>query len=494
LPEHLRTILRDLGLAIHVPGLMAFVTLPIGLAAGEWETLVPFLATGLLAIGLGQTLFRAFRRAGAMQMRHAMDTAALAWLVVPLFGALPFLLVALATPEDALSPSLGHFRSPLDAVFEGVSGFTSSGLTMTLDPAELPASLQWWRSFMQWVGGVGVIVLLLTVLDPSGDAERLYFAEARERTIRPDLLATVRTIWWIYGLYPGLAILGLWLAGMPIWHALNYGMAAIATGGFGSSSGGAADFGTAPCLVLIVIIAVGAISFATHDRMLTKRRGALFWRDPETRALLAVLGLGALLLLLENRSASGTWLWLDSAFQWASASSTAGFQIVDLGTWSVTAHMLLIAAMICGGASGSTAGGFKLHRVVLVTGGALRRIARVVRQPWRLAGHKALGDPREARRQLEAATTLLAIWLATLMAGTLLLLHVLGPDARLDAVLLEAASALGNVGLSSGIANPDLPWGGKVTLIGLMWVGRLEIVPALVLLANLVPSRGRHNG
>jgi trk system potassium uptake protein TrkH len=489
--DYVKTILRDLGIAIHIPGLMALATLPICVAFGELYAVLAFVLTALISIVPGQALYRRFRTAEEMHIRHAMDTAVLAWIVIPIIAALPTVLVA-ASLSDAPA-SLMLFRNPLNALFESVSGFTSTGLTLSVQPTDLPHSLQWWRSFMQWIGGVGVIVLMLSVFHPSVDAHRLYFAEARQTLIGPTVVSTVRTMWWIYLLYTAVAVLALRAAGMPWWVALNYGMTGIATGGFGMTNGNIGDFGWVPRLVMLAVMIAGSISFATHHRLLRRNGREWWWRNGEARLLMVLLGSGAVLLLAENLWSGHSAHWFEAIFHWTSALCTGGFQYADLGAWSPTAQLLLVAAMVIGGAAGSTTGGLKLSRVALLTRGALHRIERVARQPWRLSEHRPIGDPHEAERQrrnMEAAAILAVLWVATLLGGAIVLLHLAGPSASLGQALLEAASALGNVGLSDGLTNPDLPAAAKLTLMVIMWMGRLEIIPVLVLLASL----GRRGG
>jgi len=492
--EYARTILRDLGVAIHIPGLMALVSIPVCLLADETFMVAPFAACAVVAIVPGQVMFRTFRNAGAMQVRHAMDMAILAWVTISLLGMIPLMAGAWAAPQE-MSATLEAFRQPWNALFESVSGFTSTGLTMTAHPEDLPHALQWWRSFMQWIGGVGVIVLMLAVFHPSGDAHRLYLAEAREQQITASLVETVRTMWWLYLVLTVAALAALRLAGISWWHALNYAMTGIATGGFGVTDGNIGDFGLAPRLVMSAIVIVGAISFAVHYRLLVQRRLRAFSRDREVRLLMALLVIGGAAITLEAWWANGPQHGLDSAFHWVSALCTAGFQSSTFEAWSPTARLILIAGMVIGGMAGSTAGGLKLSRLRILGEGIARRIGHVATQPWRLTEHRNLGDDHEAvrhRRLLEAASLLALLWVTSLVAGTIVLLHAAGPNVSLEMALFEAASAMGNVGLSSGLAGPDLPWPGKAALIVMMWMGRLEIIPVLVLAASLRPRPVAH--
>lgn len=484
---HGRTVLRDLGVVLHVPGLMALASLPVCWIFGEGFAVPPFLSTAVVALLPGQILFHAFRQAAPMRLRHAMVTVVVSWMLVPLVGALPFLLMAWQAPDAASSTTLLVFRDFWNALFESVSGFTSTGLTMAESPSRLPHALQWWRSFTQWVGGVGVILVMLSVFHPSGDAYRLYFSEAHGKTLVPDLAETVRTIWWIYLIYTAAAIALLWITGMNAWQAVNYGMTGIATGGFGVTDNSLGDFGAGPRLAMILIMLTGAVSFAAHYHILAQRRISTLWKDPQHRMLIVLWIAGTLLLVAENAWSGVDVDSLDGLFQWTSALATAGFQTVSLEAWSPTALLLLSIAMTCGGAAGATTGGLKLQRVLLLVEGAYARIRGVALHPWRLMEHKPIADADmdHAVRRLEAATIMLALWLALILAGTLLLVHAVGTGVALERVVLEVASALGNVGLSAGITGPDLHWTGKLGLTVIMWMGRLEIIPVLVLLAAL---------
>ena len=151
--------------------------------------------TALISLCLGQLLFRLFRQAKGARRREALQIVALSWLIIPLLGTIPYLAIA-----SESSSTIPEFQSFWNALFEAVFGFTSTGLTTAKDSSQLPYSLQWWRSFTQWVGGIGLIVLTLSILNPRTNVQRLYEAEAREK-IAPTIKETVRQIWLIYLLY-----------------------------------------------------------------------------------------------------------------------------------------------------------------------------------------------------------------------------------------------------------------------------------------------------
>jgi len=477
-----RTVLRDLGVVLHVPGAMALVSIGVAVLAGESSAALAFLITALTAFAVGQILYRAFRSQGEpLRVANAMIAAVLAWTATPLFAALPFVFMAWSAPAGNGWGEV--FVNPLSALFEATSGFTSTGLTMVDHPSQLPHALQWWRSFLQWVGGVGIILATLTVFHPSGDAYRLYFSEGREQTIGDDVTASVLRMWWIYVLYTGCGATLLWLAGMDAWAALNHAMTAIATGGFSVNDQSIAGYGVAVKLVMVVLMMMGAISFAVHFRLLITRKAGFLHHDAEVHAFAVLLGVGFAALVLENWWSGGAPLVVDSLFQWTSALTTSGFQTTDIASWSPTALMALSLAMIIGGMAGATTGGLKLKRVVLLMDAALARVRGVAQHPWRLMEHRPITGPDEdvhATRALEAAVIMTGLWLALLVIAVVVMLHVTPVGTPLEHVLLEIASALGNVGLSTGLTHSDMGWASKVTLMTVMWLGRLEIVPVLV--------------
>ncbi|MDQ4075637.1 MAG: TrkH family potassium uptake protein [Chloroflexota bacterium] len=475
---------------------MALASLPIPLLFDESYAIVPFLLLAVLSLLLGQALFRYFHEAESMRLPHAMITAALGWAVIPLLGAIPIFLIANRLAADPLvSETVLAFQYPLNALFEAFSGYTSTGLTVALRPSELPRSLQWWRSFMEWVGGVGVIVLMLAVLMPS-DPRYLFYAEARERRIWPSISNSVRAIWWIYLAYTAVSIVALRLVGLDWWAAINHGLTGISTGGFTITDNSIGAYPPQVQIVVILIMTVGAISFAAHHELLRERNFHTFWEEIQPRALLFLLVVGTLLLYFEigRGESADEPRWLASLFQWVSALGTCGFSTADLGQWNTAAQLLLSGAMIIGGAAGSTAGGLKLLRVVTLVKGLYWRFRRLISQPQEVLTYH-LGDEYltelEASRRVESAGVLAITWVTLIGIGTLILLHIVPDTYSLSEVIFETSSALGSVGLSTGITHPALAWPGKVVLILFMWMGRLEIIPVLLLFASLlsVPSR-----
>lgn len=501
----LATVGRDLGRVLLALSGLIFVSALVPLVWGEYYAVPGLVVSGAVPLVPGWMLSRYFSDAREPGKFHGMVIAASGWFLVALLGSLPFLTVAwtvalapgwLGAPE--LTPTLAAFRSPLNAVFESTSGFTGTGLTMVDRESVLPRTLQWWRTFTEWVGGVGVIVLTTAILARAGSGSlTLYESEARSEKIHPSILSTVRTIWWIFLLFTFLSITALWLAGMPLWHAINHGMTGLATGGFSVTDESIASYDSALIdAALIPVMVAGGIAFPVHYLVL---RGDLtnIYRDVQTRWLLGgfsalALALSALLYLEGAYETAGGAVRF-GAFQFVSAATCTGFQTAnDLGTrWSPLAQLTVSAGMVVGAAAGSTAGGIKLIRLITLVKGAVYRIGGVF-YPRQSVRHlridgRVLSDG-EVSREFEEAAIIALLWLLFLGAGSVILL--VSVPAPLENVLFEVASAQGNVGLSAGITGPDMPTVAKVTFLFNMWIGRLEIIPVLVLLRTILSRRG----
>jgi len=493
LSQDLQIILRDLGLLVPVVGIMAFLSLVVPLVFNEPFAFLPLGITTVVSLGLGICLYLPFRNAGETKLRHGMIIASFGWLLVAALGSLPFVLTALFAQRSGVgSATLFYFKDPACAFFEAVSGYTGTGLTMAARADLLPKTLQWWRSFTEWIGGMGVIVLMLAILAgprPGSGAHSLYYAEARGEKIHPSILSTLRTMWWIFLLYTFISVVSLWGAGMPIWDAINHAMTGISTGGFSVTDSSMASYNSVAIeLVLLPIMLFGAISFAVHYELM-RGRGKILGQDFQSRWLLIMVTVGIALLALENGLVLGPLRALrDSAFQFVSAMTCTGFQTANIGSWSATAKLLLAGGMVVGGAAGSTAGGIKVIRMLILMKGVGWRFRRIVSPrgaivPFRIG--PTVVNEEDVGQRLEDAALITFLWLIFLVGGVIVLLHASPPQFTLSDVIFEVASAQGNVGLSVGITGPTIPTLSKLILCFNMWVGRLEIIPILMLVRSL---------
>lgn len=486
-----QVILRDIGLLLRVPAGMALLSLPVCIFWNELYAIWAFLLTAFASLSLSQLcLYYSGNVRQEVSHCHAMIAVALSWAIVPALGAIPFLAIAShLTTTAQTSPTIGAFLNPWNALFESFSGFTSTGLSVALQVSALPRSLQWWRSLSEWVGGVGIVVLALTSAAFKEDSLQLYQAEARERKLAPTATETTRRIWQIYGFYTVVSALLLAIAGMPLWDAINNAMAGISTGGFSVTDNSIGAYSPIVQLMAIIIMIIGAISFKTHYEFLSKRKLSALWQNDQHRLLWFVLGLGTLILLLENYWSQGSFLFLETLFHWVSALSTCGWDTVNLDQWSPSAKLLLSLAFIIGGAAGSTVGGIKLSRVIWLYKGIKWHLLQTTLAPGESLTYRVEGQEvteSEAKNQVQLAAILTLIWIGLLFVSVLALFHTLGSEYTASDIVFEAASALSSVGISVGITQPDLDWSGKFILMFLMWIGRLEIVPGAILIIAIL--------
>ena len=494
----LATIGRDLGRMFQAFSAMAFVSVLVALVWGEFYAIPALLIAGMAPLGVGRHLANRFADAQRPNKLYGMTIAASGWFCIALVGSLPFTLIAWTVTLDpgfgapAPTPTLTAFENPLNGFFESMSGFTGTGLTMTDNEEALPATLQWWRSFIEWIGGVGVIVLTTAILArPGSGSFTLYESEARSERIHPSIVSTVRTIWWIFLLFTFLSIALLWLAGMPIWDAINHAMTGLATGGFSITDDSIATYDSAVIdFVLLPVMILGSIAFPIHYLIL---QGDLrnFYTDLQTCWLFGFFAIGTIgliaVLLADGTYQTAFEAVRYGAFQFISAASCTGFQTAsDLGTaWSPAAHLIVSLGMVVGAAAGSTGGGIKLIRAITLVKGTTYRIEGIF-YPERAIRRLHIGDRKltdtEASREFEEAAIIAFLWVVFLAVGSFVLLFVIPAEFTLENVLFEVASAQGNVGLSSGITGAEMPTIAKVMFLFNMWIGRLEIIPVLVLL------------
>ena len=520
----LKPLARDLGRILQALSGMMFLSIIVAALWGEFYAIPALFVSGLVPLGIGYALTRRYPEQRDLGKLHGMMIAASGWFLVGVFGGLPFYLVAwtvagdpyggvLAAPAGVDTPTIAAFRNPLNSVFESMSGFTGTGLTMTDDEAALPHTLQWWRTFTEWVGGVGVIVLTTAILArPGSGSLTLYESEARSEKIHPSVLSTVRTIWWIFILFTFLAISLLWLAGMPPWDAINHGMTGLSTGGFsvtdasiGTYDSPAIDFAMIPVMIL------GSIAFPIHYLML---KGDLrnLYTDVQTRWLWGYYVLGSValvgILLVEGTFQTSRVVVTQGVvltgfqatlfqtiryglFQFVSAASCTGFGTTSLGGWSPQALLTMSLAMFVGAAAGSTVGGIKLIRVITLIRGTAFRIRGVFYPDSAVRFLKLNGrtlSESELSREFEEASIIAFLWVLFLSVGLAVLLLTVDPSFTLENAIFEVASAQGNVGLSTGITGPGMPMPAKVMFLFNMWIGRLEIIPVLVLLRGIFKS------
>ncbi|WP_339103423.1 TrkH family potassium uptake protein [Haloterrigena salinisoli] len=495
---------RDLGRILQVVSLMALVSILVAAINREFYAIPAFVGSAVVMGGLGIGLARRYGGVSDTGRLEAMVTAAAAWGTIGVFGSLPFLLIAWTIALDPypawantppMTDTVAVFRHPLNGIFESISGFTSTGLTMAAVEENLPRSLHWWRSFTEWIGGVGVIVLTVAILArPGSGSLTLYESEARSEKIHPSIVSTVTEIWKIYLGITLAAIALFFVAGMPLWDAINHAMTAIATGGFSVHADSIGHYGS-PIIeyAVVPVMVAGSIAFPIHY-LLIKGELRNVYADLQTRWVFIWFSVGSV-ALMALLSAGGQYESLGETFrialfQFVSATSNAGFGTASIGggtdrVWTAGPTLLLCLGMLTGAAAGSTVGGLKLVRVITLVKGTVWQI-RSVFAPASAIRRLRLGertlDQSQAQREYAEAAVVFVLWIAGLAVGVAVFLWALPPEYPLEYVIFEVMSAQSTVGLDTGITGPGMPTAAKTVLLFNMWIGRLEIIPVAVLL------------
>lgn len=485
---HFKPMLGNLGLLLHIPATMALLSLLIALIFQEYFALLPLLGTGVLGLGVGQLLYRLFYNPQVIRLWDAMITAALGLVICCLLTTLPLWIISSA--PQAPYPPLTQF---INALFESVSGLTSTGLTMVERPSLLSHTLQWWRSFLQWVGGIGLVIFIISIVKTQRDEFSLYYAEKRRYRFHRNIRETSRLIWTIYSIYTILSTLLLTLAGMPFWDSLNHAMTGLATGGFSVSDTSIGGYSIQAQWATLIVMIIGATSFRVHFSIMREGRFDALWKNRESRLMLLIFALGTLLIALLNLMTLGESMLFNSLFECITAMGTCGFYTTSVTTFAPIVRLILIFGMFIGGPSDATTGGINLHRfqnlignlslpfTVLTKKKEQKALKQIAKEPSQVTEPPTdiLQPYSERRRRFHSAAVICLLWILTLFLGWILLIQFV-PETGILNLLFDVTSAMSNIGLTTGVTYPDLHSAGKIVLILLMLLGRLDIIPILL--------------
>lgn len=472
--KDIRIILSNMAGLFAVSAIMLAAMAIVCYVIGEPASAPGFLEACVISLAFFLSLKLAFPVAMDLELRHAMIVAAAAYLLVPAVSAIPFVAI--------------EHMAILDAFFEAISGWTGSGFTMILFPEHSPLAIQLWRSVTQWIGGIGVIVLMVTILiRPGTSTYIMYKSEARKERIMPSIRSTINTIWFLYLILTLAGVVMLILVGMPLWDSINHSMVAIGTGGFSIYSDSIAHYNSVPVeAVLMVIMFMGALPFIYIYKIL-KNPWNKANADVQVRWFVSIIVLGVALLTLETYLQSGQLFesLRVSAFQFISGVTCTGLQTSMMSDWSHTSLLILSLAMIIGGCAGSTAGGIKVARVIFLTSELGLWFKRTLMPRNAIVTIKMNNrriNEEVFSKELSEATLITFLWVITILAGVMIISHIAPPGYGLDKIIFTVCSAQGNVGLSVGIIEPGMHIIGKITIIVNMWIGRLEIIPVTLLI------------
>lgn len=476
---HYLRIARLLGILLLVLATSMASSLAWTLTLDTQASTLAFLASSGITAAFGGALWFVGRdHDGTLLRADAILLVALSWLLLGAFGGLPYLFD-------------GAFTNPADAYFEAVSGFTTTGSTVMVEIADHSYGLHWWRTLTHWLGGMGIIVLFVAIFPQLGVGGKFLFKSEVPGPIteglRPKIKQTATTLWRIYVTLTLVEALILWALGMTLHESITHAFATMATGGFSTRNGSVGEFDSAAIdIVVTVFMLLAGINFGLFYEVLRGRaRRALADRE-----LLAYLGIIAASTAIITASIWGMDPRHDSlfdalryaAFQVVAVLTTTGFGTDDFALYPPLPQLLLLFLMFSGGMAGSTAGGMKIVRF-LVLGKAIYAEVYKVFRPQSVMSIR-LGHSVISPDTVSAILAFFALGVLTFAAASLYMTF-LGCDIVTSTTAV--AATLFNIGPGLGLVGPTqnfapLPTSGKVVLSLCMILGRLEFMTVFVLL------------
>ncbi|MFA5126303.1 MAG: TrkH family potassium uptake protein [archaeon] len=413
------------------------------------------------------TFLRKFIGYKQTRFKHAIISIALAWFTVGVVAAIPFLFFGI---------------SPIDAFFESVSGWSGTGMSMIPQPEFLPHSLNFWRGFIQWMGGFGIVLLALLFYDRPETIYNLFVAEGRSEEFFTSAKRIARTILSIYFIYTILGVALFLFAGLSLFDAVIHSFTSIATGGFSTNSVGVGLFGPGAMSVAVLLMLLGGISFEAHYDLL---RGKIrrFLTNPELKFFFTII-FAATVLVFINFFVFKNYAFFDAFFYIVSAiTGTGNTNLVVLNNFPALSLFVIILLMIFGACYGSTTGALKIWRILILFQVIRREIHKAFLPSKALLpikiGSRVISDEAALK-----ALSYMVLYIFFLALGAII--FMLFGYGLVDSIF-TVASAQGNVGLNvvSGNSWFAMPIFLKFLLSLHMIIGRMEILPLLILLKGI---------
>jgi trk system potassium uptake protein TrkH len=457
--------------------LSAFMLLPLAVSFHfrDPDTLSFFLSL-IITLACGALLLVSTKKHQKEELHHreGFIVVSFSWLAISFFGCLPYYIS-------------GYFHSFTDAYFEAMSGFTTTGASILKDIEALPHGLLFWRSLTQWIGGMGIIVLSLAILPYLGvGGMSLFKAEVPELTVdklKPRIIDTAKQLWIIYASLTALGIILLRLGGMSFFDACCHSFTALATGGFSTKNASIAAFDSPAIDYIMTVLMIMAGTNYSLYYVALRGRISQFWQNTEflfyiTLIIASITFISVILWLQDNRLCNALRY---AAFQVASIITTTGYATADYEKWPVATQMLIIFLMLTGGMIGSTAGGIKQVRIILMLKQAYRELYQQI-HPRAITSLKL--DGKNVSKEVSGGIWgFLYLYITVAVAATMFL-TILNVDIVTAATTV--ISSLSNVGPALAEAGPtdnysEIPNIGKWILSICMLIGRLEIYTVIIL-------------
>lgn len=468
--------------AFHTSVLLAMVAALLGVPAllalydGEMRSLRAYGIAALVTLATSYVL----RKLGgpppeSLHRKDAIGIVSLSWLAISIFGALPFMIE-------------GSIPHPADAIFESVSGFTTTGATVVADVDALSRATNLWRCLMHWVGGMGIVVLFIAVFPQLGvGAKHLFRTEVPgpiTEGLRPRIKQTALSLWWIYAALTAMLTVSLWGMGLPVYEAVCHAFSTMGTGGFSTHSASVGAFhNPAVDWTISAFMLIAGLNFGLYYAALRGNYKELF-RNYEVRFYLLVNAIVVLVIFLgiQDRHPDSLTALRHATFQTLSVTTTTGFMTEDFETYPNVARFLLLACMFMGGCAGSTAGGIKASRIYALGLLVVRELRAVIRPQAVIAirlGSSALSN---------AVIQGILIYMATyFMLFAVVSACMVGMGLDLLSAMSAVVACLSSVGPGLEQVGPTanygfIPAAGKLLLALVMIAGRLEIFALFAIL------------
>ncbi len=467
------------GALVQIEAALFMIPILTAVVYREWGCLQVFGATALFCLAAGW-LVRGKRPENAMIFSsEGYTTVALCWIVMSIVGAIPLCVS-------------GAFPNPFDALFEIVSGFTTTGATVSTDVEALPRSILMWRSFSHWIGGMGVLVFMLAILPMGATGMYLMKAESPGPSVGklvPRVRSTAKLLYVIYFFLTVLQMILMILFGCPAFDSINLTFATAGTGGFSVLNSGCADYNTAEQIILTVFMILFGVNFNVYFLIYCKKwKEAL--RCEEARAYLGIIAAAIVMISFNIYHIFGNIgeTVLHAAFQVASIITTTGFASVDFDLWPEFSREILLLLMFIGACAGSTGGGIKVSRIVIMAKSVLKELAYIL-HPRNVRKVRFEGKVVEHDTMRSIYVFMVAYLIIFVISILIVSLDNFDGVTNFSAV----ASAFNNVGPGLNQVGPIRNFSlfsnlSKLVLTFDMLAGRLEIFPMLILLLKI---RGR---
>lgn len=473
---HAGVVFRILGILLMVFSISLLPPMIVSVIYND-ETLQAFITALIINFSAGALFWLPFRdQKQDLRTRDGFVVTVLFWLVLALSGAMPLML--------AESPGLSF----TDAFFESLSGWTTTGATVITGIDHLPESILFYRQQLQWLGGMGIIVLAVAILPMLGiGGMQLFRTETpgpmKDSKLTPRITETAKTLWYIYLALTIACALGFWFAGMTPFDAICHSFATVAIGGF-STHDASIGFFNNPYIEMIAIffMLISAFNFALHFYAWRFRSFRHYFADPEVKALLIILGItgfATFMVLAFTKTYDANDALRYGLFELVSIATTTGFATADFSVWPVFLPFLLFFLAFIGGCAGSTGGGMKVIRVLLIYKQGSREMRRLI-HPNAILPIRVGGRPVEDR-VVEAVWGFFSVYLISLVIMTLGLqatgLDFVTAFSAVAACINNLGPGLGEVAAHYGDISDQAKW----ILSFAMLLGRLEIFTLLVL-------------